>query len=255
VRLITYNMGHGGPRDPAVWARLLGELAPDLLFVQESRDPTHSWLAALPSTYSGHSDQQSWLWEAVPGGWWGSGLWVSAGHLRPLPVPEAFTGRVVAALVEGRAWPGIGMSSVVALSIHAPTRKGSSYVKEVGLILDFASAISDGRPLILAGDFNVAVGLREPGQLIGISQGERALLERLREEFGLVPCWQTAHPGEPLARTLRWMHRMDSLPYHCDGVFVPKEWTSALQSCEVLEGEEWCAISDHNPVVVTLASP
>jgi endonuclease/exonuclease/phosphatase family metal-dependent hydrolase len=254
VRLISYNVGQGGSRDPALRARLLANLAPDLLFVQESHDSAHSWLAALPSTPSGYRDMQSWLWAAVPGGRWGSGLWVSAGQLAPLAVPEAFTGRVVAAVVEGRAWPGIGVAPVVALSIHAPTRKGSSYVKEVGHILDFAGALAQGRPLVLAGDFNVAVGLREPGQPIGISRGEEALLQRLGEELGLVPCWQTAHPGEPLARTLRWMHRMDSLPYHCDGVFVPKEWASALQSCTVLEGEEWCALSDHNPVVVTLVS-
>ena len=180
-------------------------------------------------------------------------MWVRDGFLTPLVVPEDFTGRVVAAMVEGRAWPGIGMSPVVALSIHAPTRKESSYIKEVGRILDFASDLADGRPLVLAGDFNVAVGLREPGQPIGITRGERDLLERLREEFGLVPCWQTAHPGEPLARTLRWMRRNDSLPYHCDGIFVPAEWASALQSCTALEGEDWCALSDHNPVVATFA--
>lgn len=240
-------MGHGGSRDPAVWARVLPDLAPDLLFVQESRDPTHSWLPALPLTR-----RESWLWEAVPSGWWGSGLWVRDGYLTPLAVPESFTGRVVAAVVEGCAWPGIGVAPVVALSIHAPTRKGSSYIKEVGRILDFARELAEGRPLVLAGDFNVAVGLREPGQPIGMSRGERALLQRLREEFDLVPCWQTAHPGEPLARTLRWMHRNDSLPYHCDGLFIPAAWAAALQSCTVLEDEEWCALSDHNPVIAAL---
>ena len=181
-------------------------------------------------------------------------MWLSAGHLRPLPVPEDFTGRVVAAVVEGRAWPGTGVADVVALSIHAPTRKGSSYVKEVGRILDFAGELAGGRPMVLAGDFNVAVGMREPGQALSITRGERALLERLRDEFGLVPCWQTAHPGEPLARTLRWLHHIDSPPYHCDGLFVPAAWASALQACTVLEGEEWCGLSDHNPVVATLAT-
>ena len=182
-------------------------------------------------------------------------MWVRDGYLTPLPVPEAFTGRVVAALVEGRAWPGIGVAPVVALSIHAPTRKGSSYVKEVGHILEFAGALAIGLPLVLAGDFNVAVGLRQPGQPLSLTKGEETLLKRLSEEFDLIPCWQTVHPGEPLARTLRWMRRSDSLPYHCDGVFVPRAWTSALQGCTVLEGEEWCALSDHNPVVVTLAAP
>ena len=141
----------------------------------------------------------------------------------------------------------------MALSIHAPTRKGSSYVKEVGRILDFAGTLAGGHPLILAGDFNVAVGLRQEGQPIGISQGERALLTRLSEELHLVPCWQTAHPDEPLARTLRWMRRNDSLPYHCDGFFIPAAWASAIRECSVLETDEWRALSDHNPVVATLA--
>lgn len=247
ARLVAYNLGQGGSRDPALWERVLKELSPDLLFVQESRDPTHSWLAALPGT-----QRESWLWTIVPSGKWGSGMWVREGSLTPLPVPEDFAGRVVAAVVEGRAWPGIGVGPVVALSIHAPTRKRSSYIKEVGRILDFAVELAEGRPLILAGDFNVAVGLRQPDHLPTVSRGERLLLERLRDELGLIPCWQTAHPGERLARTLRWMRRSDSLPYHCDGVFVPAEWTSALRECTVREEEEWCALSDHNPVVATL---
>jgi endonuclease/exonuclease/phosphatase family metal-dependent hydrolase len=170
-------------------------------------------------------------------------------------VPEEFTGRVIAAVVEDRVWPGIGEAPIVALSIHAPTRKGSSYIKEVSRILDYAASLAEDRPLVLAGDFNVVVGVREPGQPIGMSRGERELLDRLRDDLALIPCWQTAHPGEPLARTLRWMHRSDSPPYHCDGVFIPASWAPALLECIVLEDEEWCMLSDHNPVVVTLASP
>jgi hypothetical protein len=248
VRLVAYNLGQGGSRHPALRVRLLSDLAPDLLFVQESRNPADSWPAAFPGM-----QRDSWLWEPVPGGRWGSGLWLRSGQLTPIEVPHAYVGRVAAAVVNDCAWPGLGRSPLVALSIHAPTRKGSSYIKEVGYILDFALSASEGLPLVLAGDFNVAVGMREPGQPLPLSRGEQALLVRLRDELGLIPCWQTAHPGEPLARTLRWMHRSDSLPYHCDGIFVPAAWASALQSCEVLEGEEWCTLSDHNPVVVTLA--
>src|SRR5436190_810063 len=120
-------MGQGGARHPELRARLIADLEPDLLFVQETRDPTLSWLPVLP------------------------------------------------------------------------------------------------------GDFNVAVGLRRPEHPPALSRGEQALLERLRDELGLIACWQTAHPSERLARTLRWMHRSDSLPYHCDGIFVPAEWASALK--------------------------
>ncbi|MEP6775426.1 MAG: hypothetical protein ABJA50_07510 [Chloroflexota bacterium] len=69
----------------------------------------------------------------------------------------------------------------------------------MGHILDLASALANGLPLILAGDFNVAVGLRQPGHRPHITRGEWDLLKRLREEFDLVPCRQTAHPGKPLA--------------------------------------------------------
>lgn len=253
MRLVTYNMGQGGSNNPALWARRLQSLRPDLFFVQEARDPAQFWLEALQNTRG--KSRGCCIWEAIPGRRWGSGLWLNKGSVTPLPVPEEYKGRVLAALVEGRRWPGPAEIPVVAISIHAPAPRGSSYVKEVGHILDFASALAGGLPLILAGDFNVAVGLRQPGHLPQVTRGERDLLLRLREELGLVPCWQTAHPGKPLARTLRWMRRNDSLPYHCDGVFVPAAWTPALRTCTVLEDEDWCALSDHNPVVATLATP
>src|SRR5438105_1528943 len=95
TRLVAYNIGQGGSRDQALWARALSVLAPDLLFVQESRDPAHSWLAALPS-----SSPECLLWAPIPAGRWGTGLWTRAGYLTPLPVPQLYTGRVVAAIVE-----------------------------------------------------------------------------------------------------------------------------------------------------------
>jgi endonuclease/exonuclease/phosphatase family metal-dependent hydrolase len=249
LRLVTYNLGQGGRRDAGAWLRLLGTPAPDLLFVQESRNPTDSWLSALPSNAT-----TACLWEAAGSRHWGTGLWVQGGRLTPLPVPQVYRGRVVAAIVEGLRWPVVGLSPVAVMSIHAPTAKGSSYIKEVGRILDFIPKLASGLPCILGGDFNVAVALRQPDHPLYNSSGERALLDRMRDELGLLPCWQAAHPDEEPARTLRWMRRPDSLPYHCDGLFVPAGWVPALLACDVLEDEAWCALSDHNPVVATFAS-
>ncbi len=39
------------------------------------------------------------------------------------------------------------------------------------------------------------------------------------------------------------------IPYHCDGLIVPKSWRDRLVSCVVLSGDEWDRLSDHNPVV------
>ena len=53
---------------------------------------------------------------------------------------------------------------------------------------------------------------------------------------------------------MRWMRRPDSLPYHCDSIFIPAGWAPALQDCAVLEEDEWSVVSDHNPVVATLTA-
>jgi endonuclease/exonuclease/phosphatase family metal-dependent hydrolase len=84
-----------------------------------------------------------------------------------------------------------------------------------------------------------------------MSTGERALMARFTEELDLVPCWQTANPGRPLAQTLRWCVNRTA-PYHCDGIFIPRAWRRRLESCEVLATSEWIALSDHNPVLAVL---
>jgi hypothetical protein len=42
------------------------------------------------------------------------------------------------------------------------------------------------------------------------------------------------------------------VPYHCDGLFVPRSWASRLRSCEAVSSPEWHRLSDHNPVVARL---
>ena len=90
--------------------------------------------------------------------------------------------------------------------------------------------LRDRADLVLGGDFNVAVGYRQPREEIRFSRGEREVLDRLAEEFDLVSCWQAANPDRPLAQTLRWMGN-PSAPYHCDGIFVPRrgcrDWSPA----------------------------
>ena len=46
MNLVAYNLGQGGARNPVLLTRKLAELEPDVLFVQETRDPAQSWLAA-----------------------------------------------------------------------------------------------------------------------------------------------------------------------------------------------------------------
>jgi hypothetical protein len=87
-----------------------------------------------------------------------------------------------------------------------------------------------------------------------VTRGERGILDRLVQEFGLVSCWQAAHPNRPLAQTLRWSADRHP-PYHCDGIFVPRSWLDRLVSCRVIRGSRWNALSDHNPVVAEFLVP
>jgi hypothetical protein len=124
-------------------------------------------------------------------------------------------------------------------------------VHTVHAMLDRFQAMAAEADPVIGGDFNVAVGVRGPEALVAMSKAERGLLTRITRELLLIPCWQAKHPGRPLAQTLRWSGNRVT-PYHCDGIFVPRAWRSRLESCEVIAGPEWDALSDHNPVLAVL---
>src|SRR5262249_56764854 len=121
--------------------------------------------------------------------------------------------------VTGATWPDGSDWSLRAFSVHAPLR--GSYHRAVGEILDMIAAYAGGGGLVIGGDFNIGIGERHPSERRTTSAADRAIQRRLREEFGLLNCWEAANPGVPLAQTLRWSNAPD-VPYHCDGLFVPR---------------------------------
>lgn len=131
-------------------------------------------------------------------------------------------------------------------SIHAPNKDG--YQQAVQSILNGIAELRDGCDLVIGGDFNLTVSRRHESERPQTCAADLAIQARLRDEFGLINCWQTAHPDEPLTQTLRF-NRDTETPYHCDGIFVPKSWTDRLQKCVVVSGEDWNRMSDHNPVM------
>ena len=77
---------------------------------------------------------------------------------------------------------------------------------------------------------------RHESEELRTSPADLKIQARLHNEFGLINCWQSANPNQPLPQTLRWSSKRN-IPYHCDGIFVPKSWADRLQSCEVVSGE------------------
>ena len=210
-----------------------------MVLAQECRSPEEA-----PGERFRPSPADTLVWAPVVARRWGSAVLLRRFQARPLGVP-GYAGWVAGAEIAGPGWPWPRPLRV--FSIHCPVGT-RGYTRTLHDILDRVARWRTGADVVLGGDFNVVVGHRQPSERVSITRGERELLERLTGEFDLISCWQAAHPGRPLAQTLRWSANRRT-PYHCDGIFVPSAWGAHLVSCRVVTGARWAGLSDHNPVV------
>jgi endonuclease/exonuclease/phosphatase family metal-dependent hydrolase len=236
MKIATYNILKGGSQR-SHWIKMIEDCGVDLLMLQESY-PHDEHLP--PLLYPDTRNQSAWAMVEQNG--WGSAVFSKTGSVKPLNVP-GYSGWVVGAEISGASWQ---TDPILAFSIHAPVFKGS-YSKPVNMILDEIKKVAGNHEVVIGGDFNLTVS-HWPGSERPVSKQDLAIQARLSDEFGLLNCWQTANPDQPLQQTLRWTGDR-TIPYHCDGLFVPKTWKDRLQSCVVLSGDEWNRLSDHNPVV------
>jgi exonuclease III len=238
---VTYNFLAGGSRKRGGhWSRLLRKLRADVVFGQECRPPGHS-----PDETLRFAEDDSFLWRVAGTARWGTGLWVRSDKLAPMAVPQ-FDGWVVGGEIRSARWSA---RPIRVFSVHAPAGQ-HGYVRTMHEILDRIGRLGGEADLVLGGDFNVCVGYRPAVDPLHRT-GRSPLLDRFRDELGLVPCWQTVHAGKRLAQTLRWVTNPKTR-YHCDGIFIPRAWTSRLASCRVVRGSRWRLLSDHNPVIAEL---
>jgi endonuclease/exonuclease/phosphatase family metal-dependent hydrolase len=233
MRIATYNFLHGGSaRRSGHLQQVLAATNADIVLCQEAKTPDASEAPILTA-------RDTWFWQPVPGYRWGSGILVRGKRAKEIRV-LGFEGWVTGAEIKLAR-------TLRILSVHCPAGEGG-YVRTMHRLLDVIAPLRKRADLVIGGDFNVATGYRGAEEAVKMTRGERDLLDRLTGEFNLLPCWQTAHAGEPLAQTLRWSADRIA-PYHCDGVFMPRAWQPLLRSCEVLSGPPWDELSDHNPVV------
>src|SRR5262249_3361026 len=229
MRIVTYNFLRAGSlKRCGHWSRVIRNLQPDLLMAQECRSQHNSPLERFR-----HDPHDAFAWQSAGTRGWGSALLARSASLVPIVIPD-YDGWVVGGEVRNTSW---SERPLMAFSVHGPAGE-SGYIRTIHQILDRVAFLCGRADLILAGDFNVAVGYRQPGETIRILRSERDLLDRLTNEFGLVSCWQAKHPARPLAQTLRWMGNPGA-PYHCDGIFVPRSWLPRLSSCRVVRGARW----------------
>ena len=242
MRIITYNLRAGGA-GMTHWGKVFDEFDPDVFLIQETYEP----IQHLPPLIYGERHRDA-CWKRVEGVKWGSAVWVKNTAARPLELPD-FHGNVVGVEVDASAFSVSDGRPIRFFSVHAPDRGG--YQRAVNSILDMIEANRGDADLVVGGDFNLTVGVRLESEELKTSKADLAILARLSDEFGLVSSWQAANRGIPLPQTLRWAK--DRVPpFHCDGIFIPQNWTSRLRSCTVVTGPEWNDQSDHNPVMVEI---
>ena len=101
------------------------------------------------------------------------------------------------------------------------------------------------RPTVMLGDFNANSSFR--------GKNWSQLIE-LTDAFGMVSAYHyffNEAPGKEKQPTHFHQGRRDR-PFHLDYCFVPSDWASRITSVHVGSFSEWCASSDHVPLVVDL---
>jgi len=240
MKIATYNMLHD-KLSKQNWSSILDKFDPDVVLAQESLAPDAYRQPLLES--DGWCNRVAW---SPVNDLWGSAVYFKSEVPTKLNLP-GFGGWVVGVQVSDVGWMPQPSRPLQVYSIHAPTGQGE-YAAVVNSILEMIAKQRDGCDVVIGGDFNLTVSKRHESESRKNKPANLEIQARLRDEFGLINCWQSANPDTPLAQTLR--HNSDlEAPFHCDGIFVPASWAGRLKSCEVLSGAEWKGMSDHNPVV------
>lgn len=241
LRIASHNMCRGGRVDSGnAWQRLMTTVEADIVCAQETRHPSFYLPSNVGWTGAVH--------RLVPHGQWGSAILCCRHAMTELPIADEFVGWVVAARVHGIALGG-QVQDMDVYSVHIPSP--GPYERRVQQFMDMLAHMACDHARVVAGDFNVTAGLRRLSEDLKNTSGEKRILQRLRDEFGLASAWQAVHPEKPLPQTLRWSGNK-SVPYHCDGIFVDSRCRAHVREAEVLDGDSWASLSDHNPVLAML---
>lgn len=245
MKIATYNLHFGGhTNDTNHWQSMLSEFQPDFICAQESFHPSKYLSVEEFSKFKGCIHRN------VHHGKWGSAILSRSHELDEvsLSLPE-FEGWVVGARVHD--FPlGNSYQTILLFSIHAPSP--GPYEPRVNRLIDAISIQWPNTLLIMAGDFNLTTAIRRETETLQNTSGELKLLRKMQSEIGVRNAWQHLHPDDALPQTLRWSNKPLEA-YHCDGIFISDSLTPHLVSAEVVGYGAWEKLSDHNPILISLA--
>jgi exodeoxyribonuclease-3 len=256
VRLLTYNIREGGVGRAEAIAEVIGAAKPDVVALQEARDPA---VVERIATLGGFAH-------------WGSRPSHSTGFLSRVPVLEhawRHPPRTRHALLEVALADGLPRLFVLHLRAWFSRWSEQRRARELRGLLDgirsqlFREHVGFAFH-VLAGDFNaLAPGeLFDPSPMPAWIRGmvwlsgrdiARSTIEMMRTD-GYVDAWRTVHPDsehDPGYTFPVWNPHV-----RLDYVFTPSAYATRVASCEVCTSPETArSASDHYPLLVELAEP
>jgi exodeoxyribonuclease-3 len=254
MKLVTWNVNSLRARLPRLLG-LLEELQPDVVCLQETKAaagaPFPLELAGAGYTAVGHG-----------GGRWGGVAVLLRPGLEPVEVAAGLPGEPDPA--EAR-WVEVDLGWLHVVSVYVPNGRavGTPTFAAKLAFLDAATkrlAALHGRPLVVAGDFNVAPAdpdVYDPAAFVGsthVTAEERGRLGRLLD-LGLVDAWRRLHPDE--AGFTWWDYRAGhfhkQLGMRIDLVLLSGDLAGRLTDCRVLRAyRKGSAPSDHAPLLAAV---
>ncbi len=226
MQITTWNCHHGALDERC---RLLRTPMPDVCVLQECYRP------------SAVDDRHFWLGDFEVPNAKGIGIKVSEGDQIVAETRVAGLGNGVLPFMF-RTTSGQTMRVVAICAEQLP-----SYVKYIGRALDAYSEFLKAENAIFVGDFNSSPVFDPTGSNRSHSQ----LVDRLREEFGLVSAYHCVNTDQPELPTY-YHNRKQDKPFHIDYCFVPREWAKDIKDVTVGSFHDWIAESDHMPLTVDI---
>jgi endonuclease/exonuclease/phosphatase family metal-dependent hydrolase len=145
----------------------------------------------------------------------------------------------------------VGPTNFLLIAVWAKRNERSPYVEGVVRAVELYRDLFIQYPTVLLGDLN-SNARWDAEHAAGLNHS--ALVSML-SELGLVSSYHHFHSeahGEEKQATSYFQWK-ENCPFHIDYCFIPKAWTSRLQSVEVGAYAEWKNYSDHRPLLVELA--
>lgn len=225
MKILTWNLGYWlhSLQHSVAWNYLYNDIKPDLAFLQEVKPP--AWVS-----------RHTLIFEEIKGGW-GTAIYSPSLKLSKKPF-SLYPGRVAA----GYILLSENLSIFVA-SIHAPIIKNRVFPHLANIFSELESNLISNS-VIVGGDLNSA----RLAERVWPGHGHGPFFERIDKGDTWVDCCRRVNPQE----LQTYFRKKSAHPFQDDHIFISRDLSDCIKSCNVLDNELTRSVSDHIPLIAEL---